>query len=838
MSILFLAGWQKAFAQKEKDLDDLLKQALTVEVGKNDESAPETVPDDTQKPVVSDEPVTEGGPAIHGTSEKKPQVKEVDEKEYEGMADDNSDPSILETTKPKPLKEVPSIQDKLTSLPKSSDLKPKGETAVPKTSDTNPKEEISPKKPEGDPNKIDASSVGCPFAPQMLKVMYDDIINGLNGRNIMGKFNMFRGYANSTLNNTRGAATGSEVNGRARLSWYDKMYRNPVESVFEVDEYSRFLHAGLSSNNCSQILQAMASMREKLDVRKREDDGVQLVQVETPDQALQEVIRCLTSAQMHYARAVAPLTQREIGTLESQLYNYTCANEIHGHTFNQNGVVAGLIDLLQKMDRGAMHDAAEALIPLSDDRLLGLLKQLDLNKYQQVLLDGQSIHQVVTPAGTILLGGFENNTYNLDGFPGWEDIVCVIDLGGNDTYREGTCNVKRPVFAIIDLEGNDTYTATKPGVQGGSVLGVSMLIDAAGNDKYTAVDVAQGSTVGGVGILIDKGGSDRYYALRRAQGQAFGGMGILIDRSGNDDYHAAMWAQGFGNPLGFGVLEDVAGSDHYYLGGLYLDSYPEHPGYEGWGQGLGAGFRGTTGSACGGIGALLDGGGDDLYEFDYIAHGGGYWLGVGFLRDFGGNDKHVGSTYLDYYGKPRGEARWQRFSNGFAVHYSLGYLFEDDGDDYYEGTIMGCGMAWDMSTAFHCDFGGTDRYKAAGGMMQGVGAEGGFGVLMNYFGNDVYEGASQGYANPNITYHDISQCGANFSFLLDYGGTDKYGCGARNNSYNQRGAAGGFLIDRPLETEPQEEAKPTPQRPQVQPQRPPQAQPRSQSQPPRPPAKR
>ena len=44
-------------------------------------------------------------------------------------------------------------------------------------------------------------------------------------------------------------------------------------------------------------------------------------------------------------------------------------------------------------------------------------------------------------------------------------------------------------------------------------------------------------------------------------------------------------------------------------------------------------------------------------------------------------------------------------------------------------------------------------------------------------------------------------CGGNFSFLIDYGGKDTYGCGAENNSYIQRGDVGGFLIDRPRRDE-------------------------------------
>ena len=186
------------------------------------------------------------------------------------------------------------------------------------------------------------------------------------------------------------------------------------------------------------------------------------------------------------------------------------------------------------------------------------------------------------------------------------NVSAVIDLGGDDTYVEGTVSIQRPVLVILDLGGNDTYRGSKPGIQGGAILGVSMLLDAAGNDTYQAKDVAQGSALGGAGILIDREGSDAYVGLRRVQGHALGGLGILLDRAGNDRYHAAMWAQGFGNPLGFGVLDDLSGDDHYFCGGLYYDSYEETPGYEGWGQGIGAGLRQV---ANGGIGVILDGGG-------------------------------------------------------------------------------------------------------------------------------------------------------------------------------------------------------------------------------------
>jgi hypothetical protein len=267
-----------------------------------------------------------------------------------------------------------------------------------------------------------------------------------------------------------------------------------------------------------------------------------------------------------------------------------------------------------------------------------------------------------------------------------------------------------------------------------------------------------------------------------------------------------MWAQGFGGPLGFGLLDCNVGNNHYYCGGMWRDSYPETPGYEGWGQGVGAGLRQV---ADGGIGVILDNGGENVYEFDYLSHGGGYWCGVGFARDFSGNTKRL-ITRTAYNGGPRTQPSFQRFGCGWGCHYSLGFCFDDSGDDVYEGTIMGTGMAWDCSMGVLCDFGGNDHYKATGGLTQGTGNQMGFGILFDYDGDDVYEGYGQGYATSNFTYHPMPDCGGNFAFLIDYGGNDKYGCGAKNNSYIERGSSGGFLIDRPQPDEIQPTARKNP----------------------------
>jgi hypothetical protein len=644
---------------------------------------------------------------------------------------------------------------------------------------------------------IDANRCGDPNAKEKLRLMYDEIVNGLRTRNVTGRYDMWKNYAKSTLRGTSGINTGSELDGRCRLSWYQQLYAEPIQSVFAVEEFSRQLHDALSGTH-RHIAEIMPEIRKRMDVPERNNPTIRFPECKTPFDAVAEIKRALIEAQMAHSRALSPLTQIEIDELKKNLVpTFAGPGCVNGHTIPARSVGRRHVDIMERMDKSAIYDGIEALLPLTNPSLLALLDKLPEDAFPTVMMNGTKVQHFSTSAGDIIIGGRENNVYDLDS-PAMRDVICVIDLGGNDTYREGICNLDRPVLAIVDLHGNDVYTGSKPGIQGGSVLGISLLLDAEGDDTYSAVDIAQGSAIGGAGLLIDFAGNDTYKALRRVQGHALMGLGMLIDKKGTDKYHAALWAQGFGAPGGFGVLEDTEGNDHYYCGGLYLDSYPEHPGYDGWGQGVGAGIRQV---ANGGVGAILDGSGDDVYEVDYFGQGGGYWLGVGFARDFSGSDIRHGTTKTAYNGGPRQQQEWTRFANGFGCHYSLGYCFDDAGNDVYGGKIMGTGMAWDLSIGYLCDFNGSDKFTATGGMTQGVGAEGSIGILLSYGGDDEFMGRNQAYANGNITYHSPSNCGGNISFLVNYGGNDKYGCGAKNNTYVQRGAQSGFLIDRPTDKE-------------------------------------
>ncbi len=193
---------------------------------------------------------------------------------------------------------------------------------------------------------------------------------------------------------------------------------------------------------------------------------------------------------------------------------------------------------------------------------------------------------------------------------------------------------------------------------------------------------------------------------------------------------------------------------------------------------------------------LLNGGGHNVYEFDYLSHGGGYWCGLGFARDFGGYSKRL-IARKNFYGGERTESLFQRFGCGWGCHYAQGFCFDDKGHSTFEGSIMGSGMGWDCSVGALCVFGGDNHFEAANSLVQGCGAQGSLGILYQYGDGSEFKGYGQGYASSNLTYHNANDCGGNFSFLVSYGTGNTFGCGAEEHSIIQRGTSGGFLISRP-----------------------------------------
>ena len=611
----------------------------------------------------------------------------------------------------------------------------------------------------------------------------------LQSQRAAGYFARFQGYLAERLQQSAGSFTGSELTGNDRLSWYDQMLRHPLEAPAEAEQFTRQLHKAIVDDP-SGLGPALASASKCLDLGKRTARAFAIAP--SPEQALEVVKKALEEARVAHAKALAPLSRAEINTMVSGLYPVLVSENQAGHTLNDRTRGRALVDLMEKMDRQALIEAAEALVPLTDPKLLDQLQQLPAEGNVPIEgVSGRVVAKIDTPSGRIVIGGKGPKTYKLDEM---KDVAVVIDLGHGNTYEEGTTSLDRPVLIILNLGGGNVFRGKKPGIQGAGLLGISLVVNREGNNSYQADDLAQASAIAGVGIIVEHGGKNKYRGVRRVQGQALGGVGILIGRGGQNDYHAAMWAQGFGAPLGFGLLEDTVGNDHYYCGGLYPTSYkhpakpsiPATPGYEGFGQGVGAGIRSV---GDGGIGIILNGGGHNVYEFDYLSHGGGYWCGMGFARDFGGNSQRL-IARTAFNGGPRTEALFQRFGCGWGCHYSLGFLFDDGGNSLYEGTIMGAGMGWDCSVGALCSLGEKDHIKTTGGLTQGVGAQASLGVLYHYGNDAVYEGGSPAYASPGISYHKFPACGGNFSFVINEKGNSTFNFGGQQRTRLEPEAGG------------------------------------------------
>ena len=95
--------------------------------------------------------------------------------------------------------------------------------------------DIAKKAPQTEP-------VGCYLAPGMVTLLEDEIKAGLKRREIESRFAQFTSYAATTLDNTANGRSSSELSGNCRLTWYDKLYRNPLKATAETEEFTRKFH--------------------------------------------------------------------------------------------------------------------------------------------------------------------------------------------------------------------------------------------------------------------------------------------------------------------------------------------------------------------------------------------------------------------------------------------------------------------------------------------------------------------------------------------------------------------------------------------------------------------
>ncbi|MBF0452741.1 MAG: PDZ domain-containing protein [Candidatus Magnetomorum sp.] len=359
--------------------------------------------------------------------------------------------------------------------------------------------------------------------------------------------------------------------------------------------------------------------------------------------------------------------------------------------------------------------------------------------------------------------------YLVIGGPGYtrytRPLDWIIDMGGDDLYlnNAGAATPEKKISVVIDLSGNDHYSSTEQWSQGAGFMGFGIVLDCSGNDFYTAKSLSQGCGVMGVGHLIDLSGNDQYHSQELQQGVAFWGFGSLIDTGGDDSYYGSLFAQAVGGTYGLGLLVDTSGNDRYFATGKHKSSYETDGVFRGSSQGFGIGFRGI---ASGGIGMLLDLDGSDQFVAGNFSQGGGYFFGMGILKNAGNqSDLYIAS----------------RYGQGFSAHSAAGILIDDGGDDIYKGIQGGVqSAAWDLGIAALIDRSGNDQYHAGFTFFsQGAAAHNGFSIFLDMSGMDQYLSDSGGIAKAQSNdYHN----GNSLGFFIDKGGQmDVYETEALNN---------------------------------------------------------
>ena len=140
------------------------------------------------------------------------------------------------------------------------------------------------------------------------------------------------------------------------------------------------------------------------------------------------------------------------------------------------------------------------------------------------------------------------------------------------------------------------------------------------------------------------------------------------------------------------------------------------------------------------VSICIDFSGNDVYNAaNSFAQGTGRF-GIGFLLDFGGNDKYLG----------------REFSQGSCL-FGVGLLMDNNGDDFYSGHVLNQGIGF-FGAGLLSDLKGNDVYLS-GQFAQGVGFTKGVGALIDSRGNDFYfaGGKYPDFRDPEKSFQSMSQ---------------------------------------------------------------------------------
>jgi hypothetical protein len=432
-------------------------------------------------------------------------------------------------------------------------------------------------------------------------------------------------------------------------------------------------------------------------------------------------------------------------------------------------------DLARTLDEASLWYAAQQCTQALDDARVKLAA-LNLGDVPDFSFDYE------TPWGWVRVRGGGNDAIHAN------NELLIVDLAGNDQYfgPVAAADATRTIGLLLDLAGDDLYRSHVP-AQGAGLCGVGILLDAAGSDSYEATRYAQGVGQFGLGLCADLAGNDRYFTKFSGQGAGYFGVGLLFDTAGDDTYQIYGDGQGLGGPQDVGVLADRTGNDRYTA--VREHSVTGRPSYHSPdddvcvsnAQGFGMGRRGDGSdghSWAGGLGAILDGDGDDIYSAGNWSMGTGYWFGIGVLHDRAGNDEYHGVVY----------------SQGSGAHFCIGVHIDEAGNDQHLAEVNShSALAWahDFTIALLLDLAGDDRYSVNRGGL-GYSINRSVAMLIDAGGNDAYntrEIERPGFAENSDHFRARDGVGTYFAdttslgLFLDIGGADSYWGALANDTH-------------------------------------------------------
>jgi len=248
-------------------------------------------------------------------------------------------------------------------------------------------------------------------------------------------------------------------------------------------------------------------------------------------------------------------------------------------------------------------------------------------------------------------------------------------------------------------------------------------------------------------LVIDFGGDDIYYDNIASSISLSKSIGIVIDLGGNDKYYGDEFiAAGI---LGIGMLFDMKGDDNYNSNkaGLASSLYGTSILYDAEGNDSYSSQNiFSQGSAHIGVAILNDKAGDDIYLSKSYSQAFGGTLGIGILLDNNGNDIYNASESQDKYKLPSfvqgtAKGRWAESTDGQSLGGGFGIFIDYSGNDKYYARSFSQGSAYYFGLGTLVDYSGNDEFNSLS-HSQGYAAHYALSSFLEIGGDDIYNAKS------------------------------------------------------------------------------------------------